>query len=64
MAHTVSSPEVSSAYAGTLIAAILACALGFALGQAWSDTSYTSQSQIESDVEDWHGNVRRSTWPD
>ncbi|NVO55659.1 hypothetical protein HW561_07645 [Rhodobacteraceae bacterium B1Z28] len=62
MAHTASPPQVPEARIGTLVAIVLTGVLGFALGQSWPATDVTGRSQVNSEIEDWHGNVRRSTW--
>jgi hypothetical protein len=46
-----------------MIAILVAGALGFALGQAWPVADSNTTSQTSVDIEDWHGNVRRSNWP-
>ncbi len=47
-----------------LVALILAVVLGFALGQSLPLSENGHSDTISPPVEDWHGNVRRSTWPD
>ncbi|MES0860855.1 hypothetical protein ABLN87_00695 [Ruegeria sp. SCPT10] len=47
-----------------LVALILAVVLGFALGQSLPLSENERSGTISQPVEDWHGNVRRSTWPD
>ncbi len=48
---------------GLVPAFLLAVALGFTAGQTWPQD--TPQAEVQRPVpEDWHGNVRRSHWPD
>ncbi len=63
MAHTASAPRGVGFRTDLLIIIALTGVLGFALGQNWPVAASTSvEAAIPS--EDWHGNVRRSTWPD
>ena len=64
MTHTALAPQASRMRLGTLIAILMTGALGFALGQAWPVADFDTRGQISADIEDWHGNVRRSNWPD
>lgn len=48
---------------GFLLALLFAVAVGFAVGQYWSP-SHASSVSVLIGPEDWHGNVRRSNWPD
>ncbi|WP_298936123.1 hypothetical protein [uncultured Ruegeria sp.] len=63
MTHTALAPQASRMRLGTLIAILMTGALGFALGQAWPVADSNTTSQTSVDIEDWHGNVRRSNWP-
>ncbi|MFY2824757.1 hypothetical protein [Ruegeria sp. MALMAid1280] len=62
MSHTVSAPRGVVFRPDLLIVIALTGVLGFTLGQIWPTASATPEITIPS--EDWHGNVRRSTWPD
>ncbi|MDX1744168.1 MAG: hypothetical protein R3186_11330 [Ruegeria sp.] len=63
MALTASAPHRAVFIPGLIIVLALTGVLGFALGQNWSpDAPTKTEAAIPS--EDWHGNVRRSTWPD
>ncbi|MCA0927424.1 hypothetical protein [Ruegeria profundi] len=63
MALTASSSQNAVIHPGLLIVIALTGVLGFALGQNWNpNTPANAEAAIPS--EDWHGNVRRSTWPD
>ncbi|WP_170428923.1 hypothetical protein [Ruegeria arenilitoris] len=62
MSHTASAPRGVVFRFDLLIVIALTGVLGFTLGQTWPTASTTAEVTIPS--EDWHGNVRRSTWPD
>ncbi|CUJ89392.1 hypothetical protein RUE5091_00865 [Ruegeria denitrificans] len=63
MAHTASAPRGVVVRPVLLIIIALTGILGFSLGQNWPPAaSTTTEAAIPS--EDWHGNVRRSTWSD
>ncbi|KUJ82148.1 hypothetical protein [Ruegeria profundi] len=63
MALTASSSQKAVIHPGLLIVIALTGVLGFTLGQNWKpDSPAITEAAIPS--EDWHGNVRRSTWPD
>ncbi|WP_170505504.1 MULTISPECIES: hypothetical protein [Ruegeria] len=63
MAHTASAPRGVVIRPDLLIIIALTGILGFSVGQNWPQAgSATIEAAIPS--EDWHGNVRRSTWPD
>lgn len=63
MAYTECTPHGAIVRPGLLVTIALSGVLGFALGQSWPQSVPTAlESAIPS--EDWHGNVRRSTWPD
>ncbi len=64
MAHTTSNPAVPELRLGTLLVIVLIGATGFALGRAWPEAGAVPQVQSSPEIEDWHGNVRRSTWPE
>ncbi|WP_170572369.1 hypothetical protein [Ruegeria atlantica] len=63
MAHIASAPRGIVFRPDLLIVVALTGILGFTLGQSWpAATSTTAETALSP--EDWHGNVRRSTWPD
>lgn len=63
MAHTASAPRGVVIRPDLLIIIALTGILGFSVGQNWPQAaSVTTEAAIPQ--EDWHGNVRRSTWPD
>ena len=63
MTHTLCTPRRPNLRADLLILIMLSGVLGFSLGQNWERATPTSvEAALPS--EDWHGNVRRSTWPD
>ncbi|WP_162946811.1 hypothetical protein [Ruegeria sp. EL01] len=62
MTHTALTPQASGIRLGTLIIVTMTGILGFALGQAWPTADIGATGQISSEIEDWHGNVRRSNW--
>ena len=63
MSDTASAPRGVVFRPDLLIIIALTGVLGFALGHEWKMAAPT---EIEAAIpsEDWHGNVRRSTWPD
>jgi len=63
MSHTANTPQAVVFRPDILIVIALTGVAGFAFGQHWPLTvpASTEASQIVS--EDWHGNVRRSDWP-
>ncbi|WP_170468606.1 hypothetical protein [Ruegeria arenilitoris] len=63
MAHTVSEPRGVMLRPDVLIAIALTGVIGFSIGQNWPLAS-SGTTEIAAPVsEDWHGNVRRSHWP-
>ena len=63
MAHTASAPRGVVFRPDLLVVIALTGVLGFTLGQSVKPMTSTSvEAAIPS--EDWHGNVRRSVWPD
>ncbi|MEX0318442.1 MAG: hypothetical protein AB3N21_10850 [Ruegeria sp.] len=63
MAHTASAPHGAGVRPGILLAIVLAGAIGFALGQSWPVGTGTTTPTAQPVLEDWHGNVMRSHWP-
>ncbi len=64
MAYTDCTPRGSAFVRPDLLVIIaLSGVLGFSLGQSWPQTT-PSAFEAAIPTEDWHGNVRRSTWPD
>ncbi|MEX0279197.1 MAG: hypothetical protein AB3N19_16880 [Ruegeria sp.] len=47
----------------SIIAIVLVGAIGFFLGQNWQDLTAPASTGAEAQIEDWHGNVKRSYWP-
>ncbi|MBO9444663.1 hypothetical protein [Ruegeria sp. R14_0] len=64
MAHTVSEPRGVILRPDVLIAIALTGMIGFSLGQNWPHISSGTAETAAPISEDWHGNVRRSHWPD
>ncbi|MBO9410357.1 MULTISPECIES: hypothetical protein [unclassified Ruegeria] len=60
MAHVTSAPRGATLRPDILIVIALAGVIGFSAGQNWPNTHSASVVMAE----DWHGNVKRSTWPD
>lgn len=63
MTHSAITPTPVLSRPGPLFALALALAVGFALGQVWPEPQ-DGISAVAPLQEDWHGNVKRSTWPD
>ncbi|WP_170349091.1 MULTISPECIES: hypothetical protein [Ruegeria] len=63
MAHTASAPRGVVIRPDLLIIIALTGILGFSVGQNWPQAA-PSTTEAAIPHEDWHGNVRRSTWPD
>ncbi|KIC43094.1 hypothetical protein RA27_07235 [Ruegeria sp. ANG-R] len=63
MAHTTSAPLSPTLHPGVLLVILLTGAIGFALGQSWPLTTSPLDTPTIVAPEDWHGNVRRSYWP-
>ncbi|MEX0308233.1 MAG: hypothetical protein AB3N12_12690 [Ruegeria sp.] len=63
MAHTTSAPLSPTFRPEVLFTVLLTGAIGFALGQSWPLTDMPQDTSNVVVSEDWHGNVRRSHWP-
>lgn len=63
MTHTACAARQPNLRADLLILIALSGVLGFSLGQNWERATSTSV-EAAFPSEDWHGNVRRSIWPD
>ncbi|MEM6656566.1 MAG: hypothetical protein AAF625_00620 [Pseudomonadota bacterium] len=63
MADIVSTTNTLQPRSTLLFAIIIASVAGFALGQAWPANQDFTTVQTAIPGEDWHGNVKRSTWP-
>ncbi|SDW26928.1 hypothetical protein SAMN05444358_101365 [Ruegeria halocynthiae] len=63
MAHISSAPLSPKIRPGVLFAILLTGAIGFALGQNWPLGNIPRDTLTVTVPEDWHGNVRRSNWP-
>ncbi len=61
MAHIITAPRGSAPRPDILIAIVLTGIISFAAGQYTSHPSVTPL--VGAEIEDWHGNVRRSNWP-
>ncbi|SMO35424.1 hypothetical protein [Ruegeria faecimaris] len=59
MVHLTSQPHGTNLRVDLLIAIAVTAVISFAAGQNWTQpTSFAS-----TEIEDWHGNVKRSNWP-
>ncbi len=63
MAHIATAPRGVVFRPDLLIVIALTGAIGFALGQQWQQAAPTTAEASQIVSEDWHGNVRRSNWP-
>ncbi|WP_171122155.1 MULTISPECIES: hypothetical protein [unclassified Ruegeria] len=61
MAHIITASRGFAPRPDILIAIVLTGIIGFAAGQYSSQPLVTPS--VGTEVEDWHGNVRRSNWP-
>ncbi|WP_298847568.1 hypothetical protein [uncultured Ruegeria sp.] len=64
MSHAEIALQLPRILPRSALAIVLAGLLGFALGQSWPTHYGGIQDQIRPSAEDWHGNVRRSYWPE
>lgn len=64
MSHAELSTRTREMRPLLVIALLLAGLSGFVIGQAWPANLSGPQEQVRPAIEDWHGNVRRSYWPE
>ncbi|WP_170788833.1 hypothetical protein [Ruegeria lacuscaerulensis] len=60
MAHISCAPRSTALRPDLLIILALTALLSFAAGHNWPEAAPVAAQTAE----DWHGNVKRSTWPD
>ena len=63
MAQLASIPRGAAFRPDILIVIALTGVIGFSLGQHWPEAASTGVEAGQALTEDWHGNVRRSHWP-
>ncbi len=64
MTHAPCVEHAPTLRPAVLIAALLTGVTVFLLGQYWSGAGISLDTPSVSVTEDWHGNVKRSNWPD
>ena len=62
MAHIASAPRNAAFHPGILAIIAVTGVLGFTLGHNWPSVPVGTEIGVPLE-EDWHGNVRRSHWP-